>query len=233
MDTNTFHAILHAHIYLLGEQRDAVNNHENLWHFIFVNNGCFSSTLYHMRISFLSFASFVFIYKHPVIYNRKRQQTRALLCIWKSKICSVRNGKGECSSMAFPKPLRFKNKLITFTFHHSEQLELYGRTLRKELTRLTTKPTKWHVRPAKTDQPGHPPSLISVFAVCTKTAWVLSYPLSAQRRLWSDWTDAQADQSLRWAHRPHCWFCHEVAHMCYVCHTKTEGSKHWSETGFN
>ena len=24
-----------------------------------------------------------------------------------------------------------------------------------------TKPTKWHVCPAKTDQPGHPPSLIS------------------------------------------------------------------------
>ena len=33
-----------------------------------------------------------------------------------------------------------------------------------------------------------------------KKAWVLSYPLSAQRRLWSDWTDAQADLSLRWAH---------------------------------
>ena len=29
---------------------------------------------------------------------------------------------------------------------------------------------------------------------------VLSYPLSAQRRLWSDWADAQADLSLRWAH---------------------------------
>ena len=28
---------------------------------------------------------------------------------------------------------------------------------------------------------------------------VLSYPLSAQRRLWSDWADAQADLSLRWA----------------------------------
>ena len=32
-----------------------------------------------------------------------------------------------------------------------------------------------------------------------KKAWVLSYPLSAQRRLWSDWADAQADLSLRWA----------------------------------
>ena len=50
------------------------------------------------------------------------------------------------------------------------------------------------------DQPGRPPSLIRVFAVRTKKTWVLSYPLSAQRRLWSDWTDAQADLSLLWAH---------------------------------
>ena len=34
------------------------------------------------------------------------------------------------------------------------------------------------------DQPGHPPKLSSY----------------GQRRLWSDWVDAQADLSLRWAH---------------------------------
>ena len=50
------------------------------------------------------------------------------------------------------------------------------------------------------DQPRHPPSLIRVFAVRMKKAWVLSYPLSAQRSLCSDWVDAQADLSLRWAH---------------------------------
>ena len=50
------------------------------------------------------------------------------------------------------------------------------------------------------DQPGHLPNLIRVLPVRMKKAWVLSYPLSAQRRLWSDWTDAQADLSLRWAH---------------------------------
>ena len=50
------------------------------------------------------------------------------------------------------------------------------------------------------DQPGHPPGLIRVFAVRMKKAWVLSYPLSAQRGLWSVWADAQADPSLRWAH---------------------------------
>ena len=33
-----------------------------------------------------------------------------------------------------------------------------------------------------------------------KKPWTLNYPLSAQRRRWSDWADAQADLSLRWAH---------------------------------
>ena len=47
------------------------------------------------------------------------------------------------------------------------------------------------------DQPGYPPSLIRVFAVCMKKAGVLIYPLSAQRRLSSDWADALADPSLR------------------------------------
>ena len=57
-------------------------------------------------------------------------------------------------------------------------------------------------RPPSEDsnQPGHPPSLTRVFAVRMKKAWVLSYPLSAKRRLWSDLADAQADLSLRWAH---------------------------------
>ena len=31
-----------------------------------------------------------------------------------------------------------------------------------------------------------PPSLIRVFTVCMKKHWVLSYPLSAQQRLWLD-----------------------------------------------
>ena len=53
------------------------------------------------------------------------------------------------------------------------------------------------------DQPGHLPSLISIFAVRMRKAWVFSYPLSAHRRLWSGWADAQADLSLRWAHS-HC-----------------------------
>ena len=50
------------------------------------------------------------------------------------------------------------------------------------------------------DQPGHLPSLNRVFTACMKKHWVLSYVMSTQWRLWSDWADAQADLSLRWAH---------------------------------
>ena len=44
------------------------------------------------------------------------------------------------------------------------------------------------------DQPGHPPNLISL--VRMKKPRALRYPLSGQRRLWS----TQADLSLCWAH---------------------------------
>ena len=37
------------------------------------------------------------------------------------------------------------------------------------------------------------PRLIRVFAVHMKKHWVISYPWCTQRRLWSNWPDAQAD----------------------------------------
>ena len=55
-----------------------------------------------------------------------------------------------------------------------------------------------------------PPSLIRVFAVCMKKAWVLSYPLSLQWRLWSDW----ADLSVRWAHS---FIMSRLIFGCLVC----------------
>ena len=64
------------------------------------------------------------------------------------------------------------------------------------------------------DQPVCPHSLTGVFLVRMTTTWILSYPLSAQRSLRSDWADAQADLSLSWAHMPIRWFCHEAAHLC-------------------
>ena len=39
-----------------------------------------------------------------------------------------------------------------------------------------------------------------------------------QRRLWSDFANAQAD--LRWAHMPFCWFCREAAHILILYNIK-------------
>ena len=60
------------------------------------------------------------------------------------------------------------------------------------------------------DQPGHLPSLIRVFAVHMKKAWVPSYPLSAKRRLWSGWSETSLG-----AHS-FCWFCCVVAQIIYI-----------------
>ena len=95
------------------------------------------------------------------------------------------------------------SSLVKLLFHsvlyNAENVLKIQRTfLLKAYEQPCGKTNKMSVRPAKTDQPGHLPNLIRVFAVRMKKAWVLSYPLSAQRRLWSDWVDAQADLSLRW-----------------------------------
>ena len=50
------------------------------------------------------------------------------------------------------------------------------------------------------DQPGHLPSLIRVFAVRSIDRYGPKVSSCRQLRLWSDWADAQADLSLRWAH---------------------------------
>ena len=65
------------------------------------------------------------------------------------------------------------------------------------------------------DQLGYPPSLIRVF-LCTQ--WVAMGPRFLQtdsEDSWSDWADAQADLSLRWAHMPFCLFCHEAAQFVW------------------
>ena len=70
------------------------------------------------------------------------------------------------------------------------------------------------------DQPGHPPSLIMprlirVFAVRIMGSLGPKLSSCGQRRLWSDWADAQADLSLRWqtCAQPFCWFCCVAAHF--------------------
>ena len=78
------------------------------------------------------------------------------------------------------------------------------------------KTNKMAFAPSKdSDQSGNPLSLIRVFAIRLKKARSHSYPLSAQRILWSDWADVQADLSLRWA-QSFCWFGHDAAHMYII-----------------
>ena len=65
------------------------------------------------------------------------------------------------------------------------------RWMQLQMGRSLTNPTKWPVRPA--------------LGPC--------YPLSAQLVLWSDRADAQADPSVRCAHRSFRWFCQAHAQM--------------------
>ena len=81
------------------------------------------------------------------------------------------------------------------------------------MSHIMTKPTKWRALSEDSDQPGHPPSLIRVFAVCLMGSYGPKLSSCGQWRLWSDWADVQADLSLRWVHMPVYWFCHEAAHI--------------------
>ena len=81
------------------------------------------------------------------------------------------------------------------------------------LSRLMSKPTKWHVRPAKTQISL---GIRSVWSESSLSAWRKLGSLAtywAYSEDWSEWAEAQADLSLRWAHMSFCWFCHEAAHF--------------------
>ena len=68
-------------------------------------------------------------------------------------------------------------------------------------SRRVTKPTKWHVRPAKTQISL---GIRSVWPESSLSTWrkrgSLATHWAHSEALWSDWADAQADLSLRWAH---------------------------------
>ena len=77
----------------------------------------------------------------------------------------------------------------------------------------TTKLTKWHVCPTKTQISL---GILTVWSESSLSAWrclgsLSTHRRSVQRRLWSDWVDA--DQRLRWVHMSFCWFCHAAAHF--------------------
>ena len=110
------------------------------------------------------------------------------------RICLLTDNKFENKQTRYMRARRHQESLIS-------SLHQVIRIICNQIWAATWQNQKNDCAPSEdSDQPGHPPSLIRVFAVHMKKAWVLSYPLSAQRRLWSDWANAQADLRLRWVH---------------------------------
>ena len=80
---------------------------------------------------------------------------------------------------------------------------------------LLTKFEQTDVRPAKTDQTGHLPNLLRIFAMHSMGSQGLKVFSARHRRLWSDWADTQADLSLCWAHTSFCWFWHAAVQLFF------------------
>ena len=76
------------------------------------------------------------------------------------------------------------------------------------------KPTKLPVHPVKTQiSLGTNQSSLSAW----RNIGSLAIHWAHYSEDWSDWVDAQADLSLRWAPKSICWFCHAEAHFVVSC----------------
>ena len=64
-------------------------------------------------------------------------------------------------------------------------------------------------------QPGHLPIQISLRCPHEESLRPQLPTDRAAKTLGSDWTDAQANLGLRWAHMSLCWFCHVAAHFVF------------------
>ena len=90
----------------------------------------------------------------------------------------------------------------------------FCRFLFLNLSRLMTKPTKWHVHPAKTQISLGIHPVWSESLLCAE--WVVAKDpsfLHADSEDRSDLADDQADLGLCWTHMPFCWFYHDAAHF--------------------
>ena len=76
-----------------------------------------------------------------------------------------------------------------------------------------TKSTKWPVHPEKTliSLSIHPVWSVSSLFAWRKLGSLATHWVHSED--WSDWADAQADLSLRWAHRSFCLFCLAAAQI--------------------
>ena len=99
------------------------------------------------------------------------------------------------SFLPFPLPLFLL--LLFFTLLNSPlSLSWYSC---KYMSHEMTKPTKW-VCAKQRLRSAWASSLIRFFTVHSMGSWGPKVSSCGQRRLWSDWADAQADLSLHWGH---------------------------------
>ena len=98
-----------------------------------------------------------------------------------------------------------QSKIAALLWHQEEEKK--NEPPHDKTNKMTCAPSK------DSDQPRHMPNLIRVLAVRSMGSRGPKVSSYGQGRLWSDWADAQADLSLRWAHRLFCWFCHAAAQI--------------------
>ena len=137
---------------------------------------------------------------------------------------SVRNENTKDGIKYFTKQAGGQKKLSPWRWPKGYPKQTGKRT--KTMSRLMTKPTNWPERPAKTQiSLGSRP----VWSESSLSAWRNIGFLAIQWAYSEDWwdrADAQADLSLRCAHRSFCWFCQ--AYVILV--TNHNGSKPTSHT---
>ena len=115
-------------------------------------------------------------------------------------LCGQRRFWSDCANVQADLSLRWAHVRRTFR----SRCDSFGKSHRM------TKPTKWHVRPAKTQISLGVRPVWSESLLCAQ--WVAKDPsfLNADSEDWSDWAKAKADLSLHWAHMPFCWICHAL-----------------------
>ena len=108
-------------------------------------------------------------------------------------------------------------KMLSFTFNSmnrvlSKSLRFWSKLLHNRMSRRVTKPTNWHVHPAKTQISLGIRPVWSESSLCAQ--WVAKDPsfLHADSED-SDQTGQMPRLIWVWAHMPFCWFCHETAQI--------------------
>ena len=71
-----------------------------------------------------------------------------------------------------------------------------------------------------------------------KKPWILSYPVSAQQKLWSDLAGAQFDQSLRWVHSHFVgfamsWIIYWLKRLHVACWVKNSADDNYEDFVFH